>query len=52
MGKLALIGGNESLFVEGTTVDMGIEIAIRAFGGAERPMYIDAEKAVGAGTMR
>src|SRR5690606_11222716 len=52
MRQLAPVGGDEAGLVEGTAVDMRIEIAIGAFGGAEGPVDIDAEEtvaAVGAG---
>src|SRR5690606_26627132 len=42
------IGGNEALLVEFAVMDVGIEVAIGAFGRAERPMDIDTKMRVGA----
>src|SRR5690606_2401606 len=36
-------GGGKALLIHRLVADMGVEIAIGAFGGAERPMHIHAE---------
>ena len=41
--KLAQIGGEEARLVDAAVPDMRVEVAIRAFGAAERPMHIDAK---------
>ena len=45
MGDLALIGGDESVLVD-PVADMAVEVAIRAFRGAERPVHVNAETRV------
>ena len=37
------IGGDEVALVDAAVAHMGVEVAIRAFGEAERPMHIDPE---------
>src|SRR6185437_12144428 len=41
--KLLQIGGEEARLVDAAVPDMAVEVAIRAFGAAERPMHIDAK---------
>ena len=43
MPKLLQIGGEEARLVDAAVADVAVEVAIRAFGPAERPMHIDAE---------
>ena len=43
MPKLGEIGGKEPRLVDAAVADMRIEVAIGAFGPAERPMHIDPE---------
>ena len=43
MGDLGREGGDESLLVDRLGAHVRIEIAIGAFGEAERPMHVDAE---------
>ena len=44
MRKLGEIGGEEPGFVDAAVAHMGVEVAIGAFGAAERPMHIDPER--------
>ncbi len=43
MRKLLQIGGEEPRLVDAAMADVAVEVAIRAFGAAERPMHIDAK---------
>ena len=43
MGELREIGGEELALVDAVMAHMGVEVAIWAFGAAERPMHIDPE---------
>jgi hypothetical protein len=43
MRDLAPEGRDEALLVHGLMPDMGVEVAIGAFGGAEGPVHVDAE---------
>ena len=52
MGKLGLEGANEARLVGRRMAHMAVEIAIRAFGEAERPMDIDAEARITRGMRR
>ena len=44
MRKLGKIGGEEPGFVDAAVAHMGVEVAIGAFGAAERPVHIDTER--------
>jgi hypothetical protein len=46
MGDFAFIGRHIAFLVKGAAMDVGIEVAIGAFGRAERPMHIDAEQVI------
>jgi hypothetical protein len=41
--QLGVEGEGEALLVYRLMADMAVEVAIRAFGRAERPMHVDAE---------
>ncbi len=43
MSKLGEIGGQEPRLVDAAVPDMRIEVAIGAFGPAERPVHVDSE---------
>jgi hypothetical protein len=44
MVKLSEISGEEPCLVDAAMADMGVEVAIRAFGAAERPMHVDPKR--------
>ena len=44
MLKLRQISGDEVTLVDAAMADMRVEVAIGAFGQAERPMHIDPER--------